>query len=245
MDKIFLTHLHGDHTSDLIHIYCFGPSSDRKSPLYLWGPGPSGVESPPGSGKYYDDGTKAFCANLRAACRWHTESFSFQSTSYTPYIRPTQTSWGLPYSPIPVGDDAPDDSYAMVPIELDWTQYGKTPGDNVAYHNPITGVKITHFPVIHDRKGSVGYKLEWNGLSLIYTGDTKPEIHSRDQAINGGNGVDVLIHEMVVPAEIWAMKMLRLTDPAEVPRETVQQLQTVQNRLQLLDGFPRNLSRIG
>jgi len=229
MDKIFLTHLHGDHMSDLIHIYCFGPASDRKSPLYVWGPGPSGVESPPGSGKYYDDGTQAFCANLRAACRWHSESFSFQTTSYTPYTPPTQASWGLPYTPVPVGDDAPNDSYAMVPIELDWTKYGKTPGDNVAYHNPTTGVKITHFPVIHDRKGSVGYKLEWNGLSLIYTGDTKPEIHSRDQAINGGKGVDVLIHEMVVPAEIWAMKMLRLTDPAEVPPEDVQQLQTVQN----------------
>ena len=38
MDKVFIAHLHGDHMSDLTHIYCFGPSADRKSPLYVWGP---------------------------------------------------------------------------------------------------------------------------------------------------------------------------------------------------------------
>jgi hypothetical protein len=33
MDKLFLTHLHGDHMSDIITLYCFGPSIDRKTPL--------------------------------------------------------------------------------------------------------------------------------------------------------------------------------------------------------------------
>ena len=33
MDKVFLTHLHGDHVGDLITLYCFGPSQDRKTPL--------------------------------------------------------------------------------------------------------------------------------------------------------------------------------------------------------------------
>ena len=70
---------------------------------------------------YYDDGTKAFCENLREACRWHSESFSFQTTSYKNYESPTRKSWGLP-SIRPRRDDAPDDGYAMVPIELDWTE---------------------------------------------------------------------------------------------------------------------------
>jgi hypothetical protein len=30
-----------------------------------------------------------------------------------------------------------------------------------AYHNEATGVKITHFPVVHCRQVSIGYKLEW------------------------------------------------------------------------------------
>lgn len=46
MDKVFINHLHGDHMSDLTHIYCFGPSQDRKSPFYVFGPGNSGVVSP-------------------------------------------------------------------------------------------------------------------------------------------------------------------------------------------------------
>ena len=38
-------------------------------------------------------------------------------------------------------------------------------------------------------------------------GDTKPERISIDQAKkNGGRGVTVFVHEMLVPAEIWAMQ---------------------------------------
>jgi len=235
MNKVFLAHLHGDHMADLTHIYCFGPSGDRKSPLYVWGPGRSGVESPKGSGKHYDDGTKAFCKNLRRACRWHSESFSFQTTSYKGYKPPTKESWGLPVDPVPVDDDAPNDAYAMVPIELDWRKYGEKRGDNIAYWNKRTGVKITHFPVIHARKGSIGYKLEWNGLSMIYTSDTKPEIHSRDEAINADpltgkpRGVDVFIHEMVVPAQVWAMKNNHSDELPRLDSKGVQYTQMIQN----------------
>jgi len=211
MDKIFLTHLHGDHISDLIHIYCFGAVADRKSPLFIWGAGPSGVKNPNPPRRVYDDGVRAFCRNLREACRWHSESQSFISTSYESYEPPTRESWGLPCNPRPVGTDDPRDGYAMIPIELDWRKYGRTAGDNVAYHNPKTGVKITHFPVIHTRKGSMGYKLEWNGLSMIYTGDTKPEYHSIRQA----GGVNVFIHEMNPPAEVWAFKNIGLYQPPE------------------------------
>lgn len=240
MDKIFLNHLHGDHMSDLGHIYGFGPSADRKSPLYVWGPGPSGVRSPRPPRRLYDDGTKAFCKNLREAMRWHTESFSFQSTSYVDYEPPTQEDWGLPHDPVPVGDDPPKDAFALVPIELDWTKYGKVQGDNIAYYNPKSGVKITHFPVIHCRKGSIGYKLEWTKpgtsivRSMIYTSDTRPETHCIEQAINGGNGIDVLIHEMIVPPEIYSMKTLGLPTPPEYPgpdwwKATVDDITRVQN----------------
>jgi ribonuclease Z len=214
MNKIFLTHLHGDHMSDLTHIYCFGPSGDRKSPLFVWGPGPSGLRNPAyperSPHEYFDDGTNAFCRHLREACRWHSESFSFQTTSYQAYQqdKPTQERWGLPWEPRPVSDDADDDAYAMIPMELTLERYRQ--GEDVAYHNLATGVKITYFPVIHARVGSIGYKLEWtvpgSGAvrTLIYTGDTKPETISRDQAINGGAGVDVFIHEMAVPPQVWA-----------------------------------------
>jgi ribonuclease Z len=214
MDKIFLTHLHGDHMSDLTHIYCFGPSTDRKSPLYIWGPGNSGVKDPDNTAILYQDGTKEFCRNFRNMCRWHTESFSFGVTRYGNNSHlPKDADWGLPsgtLTPV-VPDGMPDvdfDGYAIVPIELDWTKYGQVQGDNIAYHNAATGVKITHFPAVHCRQGSISYKLEWNGLSMIFSGDTKPNQYMIDNA----SGVTVLIHEMVVPAEIWAMKNLGYTD---------------------------------
>lgn len=227
MNKVFLAHLHADHMSDLAHIYCFGPSGDRKSPLYVWGPGPSGVRSPRPPYRLYNDGTKAFCQHLREAMRWHTESFSFESTcwEHSEEQLPTQKSWGLPVPPIPVGDDPEDDGYALVPIELDWRKFGEKAGDNVAYHNKETRVKITHFPVIHTRRGAVGYKLEWTTpggkvLTMIYTSDTRPEWHCVNQAINKdrkGNprGVDVLIHEMGLPPEVWAMKNMGYDQPED------------------------------
>jgi ribonuclease Z len=226
MDKVFITHLHGDHMSDLTHIYCFGPSGDRRSPLYVFGPSASNVESPLGSDVTYDDGTVAFCENLRSALRWHSESFSFQSTSYVDHPSPAtvKADWGLPVLPVPVGDDPAWDGFALIPIELDWTKRGVADDgspvdDNVAYHSARSGVKITHFPVVHCRKGSIGYKLEWTipgtdtVLSMIYTSDTRPETISVEQARNWGKGVDVFVHEMIVPPEVWAMKMLGLDEP--------------------------------
>jgi ribonuclease Z len=259
MDKVFIAHLHCDHMSDLTHIYGFGPSADRKSPLYVWGPtrsdfawtDPNGTTWPK-----YKDGTADYCLALRQACRWHTESFSFQTTSYPGYsaLSTIAQNWGLPYVPGPVVDtdvdgnpllDPPNDAFAIIPIELDYTKRGDVPGDNVAYNNTKTGVRITHFPVIHTRRGAIGYKLEWwlspsdtgdqtkPHLTMIYTSDTKPEYNCVNQAINKNQqgvaqGVDVLIHEMIVPAQVYTMKSLYTDVLPDLSSTGVEQLATVQ-----------------
>ena len=225
MDKVFINHLHGDHMNDLTHIYCFGPSGDRRHPLYVWGSSPSQVKNPGRSPKYYADGTRNYCKHLRELCRWHSESFSFESTMTKEYELPTMDDWGLPHELVQVGDDPPTDGYALYPIELDWRKTG------VAYHNKTTGMKITHFPVIHTRQGAMGYKVEWNGLSMIYTSDTKPELNTIVQGSNGGKGVDVLVHEMVPAPEVWAMKQLGYDRPGKGPLwdTTLENIQTVQD----------------
>ena len=206
MTKIFLTHLHGDHMSDLTHIYSFGPAYDRKIPLYVWGPTKSGVPDPVTS-VIYDDGTIAYCQQLREALRWHTESFSFQSTALVDYVYPT---WTVPGGTPPQVKDA----YDLVPFECDWTKEGF-----LAYQ--YNNVKITSFPAVHTRQGSISYKLEWTiweervgqpavpiVLSMIFTGDTKPNNYVVRAATNG---VDVLIHEMTTSAEIWTQKFTGIT----------------------------------
>jgi ribonuclease Z len=217
MDKIFLTHIHGDHMSDLMHIYCFGPSADRKSPQYVWGPQNSGLtyQDPAGttSGPY-NDGTAAYCQFLREAARWHTESFSFQTTAFTnDYINQNQLrpTWACPNAN-PAAPPDLKDGYDLVSFELDWTREGRDANgnpvdDNVAYWNPSSGVKITHFPAVHTREGAISYKLEWNGLSMIFTGDTKPNYYVVRQATNG---LDVLVHEMTPPTEVWVRKFTGL-----------------------------------
>jgi ribonuclease Z len=213
MDKIFIAHLHADHMSELSAIYCFGESSDRKKPLYVWGPSKSNLVDPI-SGEIHDDGTRETLEHFRAMWRWHTESFSFTSNGYKEYLTevlPTlRETWGLPdgvdlnpagkYS---IYKDPPNDAYALVPIELNWETVG------VAYNNRSTGLKISHFPVIHTRQGSIGYKLEFTPpnhpektISMIYSGDTKPNWTMVEQA----SGIDVLVHEIVMPADRWTMK---------------------------------------
>ena len=257
MNKIFLTHLHADHTGDLAHIYCFGPSADRKSPLWVWGGGPSGVPNPryvpDGTApQAYDDGTAAFCGALRDAYRWHSESFSFQYTAYAGYpdtapacdkpsnFVPSDTS-RLNWPTAPAGrhaDDPLNDAYALMPVEIlfDWSAdwSSESPPDILVYDNRATGAKIYAFPVIHTRKGAIGYRLEWtapNGetLSMIFTGDTKPERLTLEQATNGGAGVDVLIHEMGVPPEVWAMKAGNYSSLDAVPPTAVCLAKRVQN----------------
>ena len=218
MRKIFLTHLHGDHTSDLTYLYAFGAQRDGKSPLYLWGPSQSYVPNPWGNGnhpdydepEYFDDGMKAFARNFREMNRWHTESQSFVGTRWK----------GDSLHP-----EAEGDGYDIVATELNWATGAKElPWSNnkrlnentddyfpwyssdpwVAYHDTGKGIKISWFPAVHDRNGSVSYLLEWNGLSLIFSGDTKPNNFLLGTLINAPKPVDLLIHEMVMPADEWA-----------------------------------------
>jgi ribonuclease Z len=63
------------------------------------------------------------------------------------------------------------------------------------------GVKITSFPVIHALSGAVGYRLDFAGLTFVFSGDTRagwPLVHACE------GGVDLLIHECFPPAAALA-----------------------------------------
>jgi ribonuclease Z len=62
------------------------------------------------------------------------------------------------------------------------------------------GVKIYAFPTDHILVGAVGYRLEWNGLSMAFTGDSIPTRFEAEQAA----GVDVFIHELFIDAPTFA-----------------------------------------
>jgi ribonuclease Z len=197
LNKIFLTHLHADHMNELSMLYAFGSSWGRMQPLYVWGPSRSGIKDP--SGNTYNDGTADYCANIHDAFIWHTQSQSFLPTQIEGWTPP---SWA-PQNEV--------DSYDLVPFELNWNANpgSITTAGGTAYD--YNGVTINYFPSVHNRAGAIAYKLMWNGLSMIFTGDTKPNKYLIYQA----NGVDLLIHEMTTSPVVWTEKMsgLKPGDP--------------------------------
>lgn len=77
-----------------------------------------------------------------------------------------------------------DQSYEIELTELD---YRKNPG--VAYQE--NGVTITHWPALHVIDGAISYRLDWNGLSFVWSGDTEPNHFFVEHAA----GADLIMHE--------------------------------------------------
>ena len=61
------------------------------------------------------------------------------------------------------------------------------------------GVKVTSFPAIHIRDGSVSFRLDWNGLSFVFGGDSVPNKWFMKEA----KGADVVVHECFFTPEQW------------------------------------------
>jgi ribonuclease Z len=59
------------------------------------------------------------------------------------------------------------------------------------------GVRITSFPAIHSYDGAVSYRLDWNGLSFVFGGDSAPN----KWFIEFASGVDIAIHECIYTPE--------------------------------------------
>ena len=78
----------------------------------------------------------------------------------------------------------PDAGGRVIPHEFDYKGVNQVVYD----HN---GVKITSWPAIHSLDGSVSYRVEWNGLSFVFGGDTRPN----KWFIEHAKDADFVIHE--------------------------------------------------
>ena len=156
LDKVFLTHLHADHTADLITLSgSFSKVGRADGPVTVWGP--SGTEP--------WLGTRHFVEGITEALAWDTAAGNGA-------INP--------------------DSMRIDVHEFDFSQTA------VVYERG--GVTVTSFPVVHALSGSVGYRLDFNGLSVAYSGDTC----AAWPLVRACEGVDLLIHECFPPAAVLA-----------------------------------------
>ena len=123
------------------------------------------------SGSAPEFGVAAFADHVRKAAAWHTRSKT-----------------GI----IPTG------GMKLTVHEFDAAQFSPANPRAVVYDE--NGVKIYAFPIDHLLVGAVGYRLEWEGLSMAFTGDSVP---TRQEAIQS-KGVDVFIHELFIDAPTFA-----------------------------------------
>ncbi len=86
----------------------------------------------------------------------------------------------------------------LIAHEFDGAQF--SPANPRALVYDENDVRIYAFPVDHILVGAVGYRFEWNGLSMAFTGDSIPTRHEAEQAA----GVDVFIHELFIDAPTLA-----------------------------------------
>lgn len=93
-------------------------------------------------------------------------------------------------------------------------------GHEIPYDRPETiyernGVTISCFPAIHGLSGAVGYTVGYAGLTVVFSGDTRPCKHVVDAA----TGADLLIHECFQsPAVVARAEGLPLETALQITR---------------------------
>ena len=85
-------------------------------------------------------------------------------------------------------------------FKMDVTEYDWSKVNNVIFDE--NGVVIRSIPAIHAIDGAVSFVLEWNGLTLVYGGDTFPNKWFVEHAKNA----DVAIHECMSPPTLYVTK---------------------------------------
>ncbi len=85
--------------------------------------------------------------------------------------------------------------------EIEVTEFDYRDDGGVCYDKD--GVVVTHWRRSHAVDGASAYRLDWNGLSFVWTGDGKPDKLTAQYA----KGVDVFVTEMAVDnVTLWALK---------------------------------------
>lgn len=149
-----------------------------------------------------------------------------------PYMLPFTASMGLRFKPLrvtgPSGRTPDLGTKAMVenmkkmlkwhleefdtcPVgdgyEVEVNEFDFRKENEICYDND--GVTVRHWPRSHGKDGASAYRLDWNGLSFVWTGDGRPDELTAKYA----KGVDVFVTE--VQNDLGQLMSLKLGLPSE------------------------------
>ena len=83
------------------------------------------------------------------------------------------------------------------------------------------GVTVRHWPRSHGKDGASAYRLDWNGLSFVWTGDGRPD----ELTVKYAQGVDVFVTE--VQNDIGTLMSLKMGMPVELTNYVIDTHHTV------------------
>jgi len=86
------------------------------------------------------------------------------------------------------------DSFNLFPIgdgyEVDVNEFDFRDDNGICYEQD--GVVIRHWRRVHGKDGASAYRLDWKGLSFVWTGDGRPD----NNTVKYAQGVDVFVSEL-------------------------------------------------
>jgi ribonuclease Z len=108
----------------------------------------------------------------------------------------TMLKWHLEeFNTCPVGDG----------FEIEVNEFDYTKENDVCYN--LDGVTVRHWPRSHGKDGASAYRLDWNGLSFVWTGDGRPD----ELTMKYAKGVDVFVTE--VQSDLGALMQIKMGLP--------------------------------
>jgi ribonuclease Z len=87
-------------------------------------------------------------------------------------------------------------------FEVEVTEFDFREENGICYEK--NGVTVRHWPRSHGKDGASAYRLDWNGLSFVWTGDGRPD----ELTVKYSQGVDVFVTEVQNDlGQLMSMKM--------------------------------------
>ena len=115
------------------------------------------------------------------------------------------------------------DSFNLFPIgdgyEVEVNEFDYTDDNGICYDQD--GVIIRHWRRAHGKDGASAYRLDWNGLSFVWTGDGRPDANT----VKYSQGVDVFVTEL--QPDTLNIQTLKFGMPVEVLTPTIDVAHTV------------------